>query len=75
MTITATQFRKDIYNIIDKITTTKQTVIVTLKNQKVIVSCLEKPSRLTRLKKRNILNCSAEELIHTDWEKTWTPFI
>ena len=75
MTITATQLRKNIYKVIDRVAATGTPVTVTRKGQSVLLVPLQKPSRMARLKKRNVMKCAPETLVHMDWSKEWTPFI
>lgn len=75
MTITATQFRKNIYKVIDRVARTGRPVTVTRKGQSVLLVPVEKRSRLAHLKKRDVIRCAPETLVHMDWSKEWTPFI
>jgi prevent-host-death family protein len=75
MTITATQFRKDIYRIIDRVAKTGSPVTVTRKGQSIVLFPAKPVSRMSRLKKRQIFNCDPEEIIHSDWSNEWKPSI
>ena len=75
MTITATQLRKDIYHIIDRVARTGSPVTVTCKGQAVVLFPAKNSGRLARLKKRAVINGDPHKLIHMDWSGTWKPSI
>ncbi|MFH0753201.1 MAG: type II toxin-antitoxin system Phd/YefM family antitoxin [Candidatus Omnitrophota bacterium] len=75
MIITATQLRKDIYRIIDRVAQTGAPVTITRKGQSVMLFPAKPVSRLSRLKKRAIFNVDPEEIVHMDWSGTWKPSI
>ena len=52
MKVTATQLREDIYNILDRVVATGETVEVERKGVTVRIAAATKPSKLARLKKR-----------------------
>ena len=75
MTITATQLRKNIYKVIDRVAATGVPVTVTRKGQCVLLVPFKNRSRMSRLKKRDVIKCLPEALVHMDWSKAWKPFI
>ena len=75
MTITATQLRKDIYRIIDRVSRTGAPITVTRKGQSIMLMPARPVARLARLKKRDIFTCDSETIVHLDWPKEWKPSI
>jgi len=75
MTITATQLRKNIYQVIDRVALTGVAVEITRKGQSVLLVPSKARSKLSNLKKRSVLKCPPEDIIHTDWSSEWKPFI
>jgi len=67
--MTVTQFRKDLYRILDRALQTGDPVQVTRKGELFLVVPSKKKSRLDGLKKRNVIKCDPEELVHVDWSK------
>jgi prevent-host-death family protein len=75
MIMTATQLRKDIYKVIDRVVETGVPVEVTRKGGTVRVVPVQKRSKLANLKKRNIFLVPPEDLVDIGWEDSWKPFI
>lgn len=75
MTVTITQFRKDVYRLFDRTLKSGEPLKVTCKGG-ILLLVPPKPKPFAeRLKKRAVLCCAPEEIIHMDWSKQWKPFI
>jgi len=75
--ITPTQFRKNIYTLLDKTLETGATIRI-IRHGKVLELKAETPidkiSKLRSLKKsRSIIKGSQESIVHIDWSKEWKP--
>ena len=75
MVMTATQLRKDIYKVIDRVARTGIPVEVTRKGVSVRLVSSQKRSRLANLKKRNIFLVPPEDLVDIHWADAWKPYI
>ena len=69
--ITPSEFRKDIYNLLDHIIKTGVPIEIKRKGKVLKVVCDEKPQKLNNLQKREIFKCDPDELIYNDWIKEW----
>ena len=72
MSITATQFRKDLYQLLANVVDTGETIKINLKGSIINVSPQSKPSKLSKLKHHNVLACEPEELLNNDWSNEWS---
>jgi prevent-host-death family protein len=80
MSLTATQFRKDLFSVLDRVSK-GETVEITYKGSTLKVVPSPPKPKLARLKKRNYLLCDPDSIISTDhqlmaemeaeWEKDW----
>jgi len=73
MALTASALRQNIYKTLDRILETGVPVEVVRKNRRVRIVPVEKKSRLANLKKRAIMKCDPEKLVHIDWSGQWKP--
>ena len=75
-TLTATELRANLYRVIDEVLATGKPCRVTRGKRAVLIQS-EKPKRrrldLSKLTKRDVLNCSFDELVAISWEKEWKP--
>lgn len=71
--LSASKLRENIYRILDEVKETGQPVEITRKGVILKIVPPEKVSRLSLLKKRNILKVPPEGIIHLNWEKEWKP--
>lgn len=71
--ITPSEFRQNIYNLLDQVIKTGVPLEIKRKGRTLKVIVDEKPKKLSNLKKRDILNCTPEELIETNWISEWKP--
>ena len=72
MRVTASKLRADIYNILDQTLKTGEPVEVVRKGKILRIVPESKPSKLSRLKKRNAIVGDPEDLVHMDWLHEWS---
>jgi hypothetical protein len=69
--ITPSELRQNVYNLLDQVIKTGKPIEIKRKN-KILKIIMETPkSKLDNLKKREVLNCSPDEIIYNNWEKEW----
>ena len=71
MILTASTVRKNIYRLLDKVLETGIPLEIERKGRKLKIISDGKISKLDNLKKRDILNTNAEEIVHIDWSDQW----
>jgi prevent-host-death family protein len=72
MGMTTTELRKNIYNVLDKVLETGVPQEVVRRGRTLLITPAEpKRRRLGDLPRRQILNCSFDDLVATTWE--WEP--
>ena len=67
MKVSASKLREDIYNILDDVLQTGVPVEVLRKGRLLRIVPEERPSKLGRLKKRDIIVGDPDELVGMDW--------
>jgi hypothetical protein len=72
MRVTASRLRADIYNILDETLKTGIPVEVVRKGRILTIIPESKPSKLSRLKKRDYIVGDSDDIIHMDWSKDWS---
>ena len=71
MMIKPSQFREDIYNLLDKVIKTGVTLEIKRKG-KVLKVVLDKgASKLLNLRKRDVMSADPNYFVHLDWSKKW----
>ena len=74
MAISATEFRANIYRLLDQVIETGIPLEIERKGHVVRVVPERTATKLSRLEKREgVMNCDPEELIHLDWSSEWKP--
>lgn len=73
MALTASALRQNIYVLLDQVLKTGVPLEIKRKRRKLRIIPMEKTNRLSNLKRRNIMQCLPEELVHMDWSKEWKP--
>ncbi len=74
MIITASQLRSNIYQILDRVLKTGESVGISRHGKIIKIIPPFEPSKLDRIKKKIIkLKCDPEELVHMDWSHEWKP--
>ena len=72
--ITATHLRSNIYNILDQVLETGSPQEILRNGRKLLIVPFEpKRHRFEDAPKRQILNCTFDELVTTSWESAWEP--
>ncbi|MEK7408059.1 MAG: type II toxin-antitoxin system Phd/YefM family antitoxin [Acidobacteriota bacterium] len=72
MRITASKLRENLYNILDEALESGVPVEVVRKGRILRIVPERKPSKLSRLKKRNSLAGDPESIVHMDWLREWS---
>ena len=72
MRITASRLRENVYNILDEALESGVPVEVMRKGRILRIIPERKPSKLSRLKKRDSLVGDPESIVHMDWLKLWS---
>jgi len=72
MSITATQFRKNIYQLLADVVEKGSTIQINLKGSIINVTPESKPSKLSKLKQHNVIACNPEDLLNNDWSSEWS---
>jgi hypothetical protein len=73
MPITASHLREDIYNILDSVLESGNAVEIVRKGRIIRIVADQPPSRLSRLKKRDVIAGDPNDLVEIDWSTDWTP--
>lgn len=72
--VTATQLRKNLYQVLEEILRTGDPQEIQLKGRKLwIVPAETRRRNLEELPKRGGLRCTPDELVETTWESAWAP--
>lgn len=74
--INATQFRKDVYNILDDVISTGHPVEIIRKGQVLKIICEKQTPRLEKLKgkkRKKAFVGNSDDIINIDWQKEWQP--
>lgn len=69
--ITPSELRNNLYNLLDHVIQTGEPIEIKRKNKILKIIVEPSKSKLKNLKKRDVLNCQPEEIIHNNWEKEW----
>lgn len=71
MMIKPSQFREDIYNLLDRVIKTGAPLEIKRKGKVLKVTLDKKASKLTNLKKRKVMTGNPEDYVHLDWAGKW----
>ncbi len=69
--ITPSALRRDLYNLLDKVIQTGEPIEIKRKNKVLKITVETSKTKIDNLKKRDVLNCAPEEIIHNNWEQEW----
>ena len=72
MKVTASALRQNIYSILDQVLATGEPVEIIRKGNKLRIVPEQKPSKLSRLKKRSCVVGDPDSIVHLDWSKEWS---
>ncbi len=67
MKITATSFRKNLYALLDRVIETGNPIDIERKGKIIRILAIEPKSKLSNLKKRNVINGNPEDIISINW--------
>lgn len=73
MALSASALRQNIYRILDRVLETGVPQEIERNRRHLRIVPVEKPSKLGNLRKRDLLKCQPEEIVHMDWSKEWRP--
>lgn len=71
--ISSTKLRENIYQILDEVLRTGQSIEVRRKGRSIRIIPEPLPSRLAMLRRRPTIKGNAEDLVHIDWSEEWKP--
>ena len=72
--MTASQLRRDIYNLLDQVLETGVPLEIERKGRKLCIVAEEPKRKLDNLKRREgFIVGDPEELVHLDWSEEWRP--
>lgn len=71
MKITATSFRKNLYSLLDRVLETGNPIDIERKGKIIRILAIEPKSKLSNLKKRNVINGDPSDIISINWSKEW----
>lgn len=69
--ITPSELRQNLYNLLDQVILTGEPIEIKRKDKVLKIIMEPSKSKLDNLKKRDVLNCAPDEIIHNNWEKEW----
>ena len=72
MNISATAFRKNLFQVLDKLDDTSSSLRIKCKNNTFILTPEKKNSKLSKLKPHNVINGKPEDLLNLDWSEAWS---
>lgn len=75
MSVTATQLREDIYQILDKVLETGEPVEILRNGRRLRIVAVDPPSKLARLMKRDCIVGDPDDLTSLDWSSEWNPVV
>lgn len=75
MSVTATQLREDIYQILDKVLESGEPVEILRNGRKLRIIAVDPPSKLARLVKRDCIVGDPDDLTSLDWSGEWKPVV
>ena len=75
MSVTATQLREDIYQILDKVLETGHPVEILRNGRMLRIVAVDPPSKLSRLVKRDCIVGNPDDLSSIDWSSEWNPAV
>lgn len=69
--ITPSELRQNLYNLLDQVILTGEPIEIKRKDKILKIIVEPSKSKLDNLKKRDVLNCTPDGIIHNNWEKEW----
>jgi len=69
--IKPSEFRQDIYNMLDRVIKTGLPLEIKRKGKVLKVVLEQKTSKLKNLRKRSVMTTHPDHYVHLDWSKEW----
>lgn len=69
--ITPSELRQNLYNLLDRVILTGEPIEIKRRNKVLKIIVESSKSKIDNLKKRDVLNCAPDEIVHNNWEKEW----
>jgi prevent-host-death family protein len=69
--MTATELRRNIYQVLDEVLETGQPVEVVRNGRQLLIVPAGPARQLAGIPKRNLVNGSFDDLVNTSWEGSW----
>jgi len=73
MAISISSLRQNIYRLFDQVLQTGTPLEVERNGKRLLITPVPEPDKLKNLRKRRVMNCEPEELVHLDWSGEWKP--
>jgi hypothetical protein len=73
MALSASALRQDLYKKLDTVLRTGIPLEIKRHKGRLRIVSVKKKTKLSNLKKRTVMKCAPEEIIHLDWSKNWRP--
>jgi hypothetical protein len=73
MALSASALRQDLYKKLDNVLKTGIPLEIKRRNGRLRIIPVQKKSKISNLKRRNIMKCDPDELVHIDWSEEWRP--
>jgi hypothetical protein len=73
MALSASALRQDLYKKLDNVLRTGIPLEIKRRKGRLRIISVHKKSKLSNLKKRAVLKCGLDEIVHMDWSKDWRP--
>lgn len=71
--MTASRLRENVYQLLDEVVATGRPLEVERKGKLLRIVPVETRSKLSRLKKHDLIVGDPEDLVHMDWSSEWNP--
>ncbi len=71
MIMTASKLRENIYKVLDRVLTTGVPVEINRKGKVLKIIPPQGYSKLSKIKKRDVIRGSPQDIVHVDWSGEW----
>ena len=73
MALSASALRQDLYKKLDTVLKTGIPLEIKRRKGRLRIISVQKKSKLSNLKKRVVLKCGPDDIVHMDWSTNWRP--
>jgi prevent-host-death family protein len=73
MAISISTLRQNIYKLLDQVLEDGTPLVIDRNGKKLIIMPAPDQEKMKKLRKREIMKCDPEELVHMDWSEEWKP--